>query len=238
MATQTTAKPQPTTGEIVKLLPRFIFAFVFLGALLFVPARTLNWPMAWALVGLHVVFFAMMMVLLFRLNPGLIAERSRMMTRDTKGWDKLITFLMTPVYLGTWVLAALDFRNGWSPPFPLGFQLAALGLVGLGYATIGWAMLANPYFSRVVRIQDDRGHRVATGGPYHLVRHPGYAGMIVAWPATVIALGSLWALILAAATALSLVVRTALEDRTLRAELEGYEEFTRQTRYRLLPGIW
>jgi protein-S-isoprenylcysteine O-methyltransferase Ste14 len=238
MTTQTTLERQPAAGEVLKLLPRFVIAFAFIGAMLFVPARTLNWPMAWAMIGVFLVYMVALTALLLRYNPGLIAERSRVMTHDTKGFDKVITAVMTPVYFGTWVLAGLDYRNGWSPPFPLAVQLAGLVVVVLGFALLGWAMVSNAYFSRVVRIQEDRGQRVVTGGPYRFVRHPGYAGFIVAWPATVIALGSLWALIPAAVTALSLVIRTALEDRTLQAELDGYKAYTQQTRYRLLPGIW
>jgi protein-S-isoprenylcysteine O-methyltransferase Ste14 len=99
-------------------------------------------------------------------------------------------------------------------------------------------MLTNEFFSRDVRIQEDRGHAVVSDGPYRLVRHPGYAGFIVATLATPLVLGSLWALIPAALATAGLVVRTALEDRTLKEELDGYREFAQQTRYRLLPGIW
>ena len=86
--------------------------------------------------------------------------------------------------------------------------------------------------------RDGGGHTVQTGGPYRCVRHPGYVGMIASALATGPALGSLWALIPAAAMCAMLVVRTALEDRTLREELTGYEEYTHRTRYRLLPGGW
>jgi hypothetical protein len=118
MTTQTTLERQPAAGEVLKLLPRFVIAFAFIGAMLFVPARTLNWPMAWAMIGVFLVYMVALTALLLRYNPGLIAERSRVMTHDTKGFDKVITAVMTPVYFGTWVLAGLDYRNGWSPPFP------------------------------------------------------------------------------------------------------------------------
>jgi protein-S-isoprenylcysteine O-methyltransferase Ste14 len=89
-----------------------------------------------------------------------------------------------------------------------------------------------------VRIQKERGHTVATGGPYQYVRHPGYTGAILSQIATPFLLGSLWALVPTIASAALYVVRTYLEDKTLRKELPGYEEYTRQTRYRLLPGVW
>jgi protein-S-isoprenylcysteine O-methyltransferase Ste14 len=89
-----------------------------------------------------------------------------------------------------------------------------------------------------VRIQADRGHKVVTTGPYRLVRHPAYAGLIVFMLASALALESLWALIPAAMVVVVLIVRTALEDRTLLAELPGYAEYAQRTRFRLLPGIW
>ena len=93
-------------------------------------------------------------------------------------------------------------------------------------------------FSKIVRIQTERGHTVVDTGPYRLVRHPGYAGMIVFMLASALALESLWALIPAALVAVVLVIRTALEDRTLLAELPGYRQYAQQTRYRLVPGVW
>jgi protein-S-isoprenylcysteine O-methyltransferase Ste14 len=101
-----------------------------------------------------------------------------------------------------------------------------------------WAMVSNPFFSTMVRIQTDRGQTVATGGPYRWVRHPGYVGYILSAVSTALLLGSLWALVPAVLTGVLLVVRTALEDRTLLEELEGYEEYARQVRYRLVPGVW
>jgi protein-S-isoprenylcysteine O-methyltransferase Ste14 len=89
-----------------------------------------------------------------------------------------------------------------------------------------------------VRIQEDRGHEVVTGGPYRVVRHPGYAGGVWSWLVTPPMLGALWAYVPALLTVAVIVVRTALEDRTLRRELAGYDAYARRTRYRLLPGIW
>jgi protein-S-isoprenylcysteine O-methyltransferase Ste14 len=99
-------------------------------------------------------------------------------------------------------------------------------------------MVSNPFFSTVVRIQTDRGHTVATGGPYRFVRHPGYAGALALTLATPFLLGSWPALIPSVALVAILVVRTILEDRTLRRELPGYTEYAGRVRYRLLPGIW
>jgi protein-S-isoprenylcysteine O-methyltransferase Ste14 len=107
-----------------------------------------------------------------------------------------------------------------------------------GHALLVWSMVANAYFSLIVRIQADRSHQVVSSGPYRFVRHPGYLGSILFFLSTSLLLGSWWALIPGAAAALLIVIRTALEDRTLHAELPGYADYVERVRYRLLPGIW
>lgn len=99
-------------------------------------------------------------------------------------------------------------------------------------------MLENRYFSAVVRVQEDRGHTVCTTGPYRFVRHPGYAGALLFYLLTPVILGTLWAFLPAVLTSIALVIRTALEDITLQEELEGYNDYAKNTRYRLLPGVW
>jgi protein-S-isoprenylcysteine O-methyltransferase Ste14 len=121
---------------------------------------------------------------------------------------------------------------------PLRLQIAAMVIAALGNALMTWALAVNPFFSKVIRIQEDRDQRVVSRGPYRFVRHPGYVGTIVFDLAVPIMLGSLWALIPGALAMLLTVVRTHLEDRTLQEELEGYEEYTRQVPRRLLPGVW
>ena len=122
----------------------------------------------------------------------------------------------------------------------ISLQAEVIGLAGviLGYALVAWAMAANAFFSVTVRIQSERGHKVAAGGPYRMMRHPGYVGAILFNVFTPVMLGSWWAMIPAGLAALGYVVRTVLEDKTLLEELDGYREYARQTRYRLLPGIW
>ena len=97
---------------------------------------------------------------------------------------------------------------------------------------------ANAFFAEGVRIQEERGHTVATRGPYCWVRHPGYVGAIMGMAASPFLLGSWWAMIPAALAMAGYILRTALEDRTLLAELPGYREYAQRTRYRLLPGVW
>jgi protein-S-isoprenylcysteine O-methyltransferase Ste14 len=171
------------------------------------------------------------------LPPELIAERGQP-RENVKGWDKAISGLLLIPTLGVLVVAGLDERFGWSPALPLAAHLAGLALMVLGQALFTWAMASNKFFSTAVRIQMDRSHTVATGGPYRYVRHPGYVGYIVTVLAVPLILGSLWALIPEGLVTCLFIVRTALEDRTLREELDGYEDYALHVRYRLLPGVW
>ena len=115
---------------------------------------------------------------------------------------------------------------------------AGLTVYTLGLWLAFWAMSANRFFSPVVRIQKERGHHLITTGPYRFVRHPGYVGVISATLGGGLALGSYWSLVPLVVLFVLFIRRTALEDRFLLAELEGYADFARKVRYRLLPGIW
>ena len=205
---------------------------------LFISSGRLEWTMAWTFIGLNVVLLTIN-ALIFLPNPRLrelAAERSRI--TFAKSWDKVIGVSLLVTAEATLIICGLDERFRWSPRLPLTTRLAALTIYTLGYAFFTWAMISNIFFSGVVRIQDDRGHMVATAGPYRYVRHPGYVGYIAMSLATPLSLGSLWALTSAGLTAGTMVVRTILEDRTLQDELEGYKEYVQHVRYRLLPGIW
>ncbi len=101
-----------------------------------------------------------------------------------------------------------------------------------------WAMMENKHFEATVRIQKDRGHKVITSGPYKLVRHPGYLAGIIYVIGLPMILGSVYGFIASAAAILIIIIRTGLEDKTLKNELEGYVEYSKKVKYRLIPGIW
>jgi len=136
------------------------------------------------------------------------------------------------------IIAGLDHRYNWSSEFPLWLNLIGFILISLGYAFAAWAVTENRFFSSVVRIQTDRGHVVCDTGPYRFVRHPGYAGNILALFGIVLALSSVWTLIPAAVASVIAVIRTVLEDQTLQEELPGYRDYAQRVRYRLIPGIY
>lgn len=198
-----------------------------------------RWWGAWAYVLATILQFTISRALAARRNPDLLVERSRSLTaKDTKRWDKIlapILGLSSFVILG---VAGLDHSYRWSLPFSLAVELIALAGLLLGYVLSSWAFIENRFFSGVVRIQTDRGHRVVSSGPYRIVRHPGYAGSLASFIAIPLLLDSLWAFIPTVVLLAAMVIRTALEDRTLQAELAGYVDYARTTRFRLLPGVW
>jgi protein-S-isoprenylcysteine O-methyltransferase Ste14 len=126
----------------------------------------------------------------------------------------------------------------WSAGFRVGVHLLGFTLVAASFAVVLLAMLSNPFFAATVRIQTERGHSVATGGPYRFVRHPGYAGILLFHAGMPALLGSEWAYIATSVGILALIVRTALEDATLQRALPGYPEYMTRVRYRLIPRIW
>ena len=241
MNTQNTLEKNSQTPDLNKAIrKRFtqvIVQALLMGTILFVSAGTLNWPMAWLMMGFYVAMLAVNAILMMRRNPEMIAERAEV-KEGTKDWDRVLTSLGALLWLLILLVTGLDKRFGWSPEFSIYIQLFAFIFVMLGYAFASWAMLSNPFFAGTVRIQEERGHAVATAGPDQTVRHPGYSGWSLANLATPVALGSLVGLMPAVLFVLNLIIRTALEDQTLQDELDGYKEYTEQVRYRLLPGIW
>jgi protein-S-isoprenylcysteine O-methyltransferase Ste14 len=208
--------------------------YLVLAAILLISSGNLTWIWAWAYLGVGIGILVINAIIL---PAELISERGQP-GENVKGWDRVLATLTGLPVLAVPIVAGLDERFGWSPPLAPAIHLAGLALYALGQGLFSWGMASNYYFSTAVRIQMDRDHTVATGGPYRYVRHPGYVGFAVSFFGTALALGSLWALIPAGLTACLLVVRTALEDRTLQDELPGYVDYARRVRYRLVPGIW
>jgi protein-S-isoprenylcysteine O-methyltransferase Ste14 len=221
-------------SRVRKRMLQVIVQFLVIAAILFIASGRLDWVWAWAYLGVGV---GILVINASVLPPELIAERGQI-KEDTKGWDRLLAPLLILPTLGTLIVAGLDERFGWSPQLALAIQVIALAFFALAQGLFSWAMASNKFFSGTVRIQEERGHAVASGGPYRYVRHPGYVGYIMSWIATSLALGSLWALIPAGLVMCLMVVRTALEDKTLLEELDGYPDYAAQVRYRLLPGVW
>jgi protein-S-isoprenylcysteine O-methyltransferase Ste14 len=213
-----------------------IVLLVGMDLLLFIPAGTTDWPAAWIftlLYGAGLIFFSVFTAIN---DPDLLKERSRK-AKNVKSWDTAITWIYTAFLLLMLILCGLDKRFGWTS-VPLPVQIVGLIGVILGGLLLGWVVRENTFLSRYARIQDDRGQRVITTGPYKYVRHPMYAESLFWFPCVPLLLGSFVGLIPGLAISVLYVIRTRLEDKMLMEELPGYLDYAKKTRYRLVPGMW
>lgn len=198
-----------------------------------------DWWEAWVYALSGILSFAISRVLVARRHPDLIAERARFMQHENaKPWDKALAPLLGIGGGLVLLVAGLDALFDWSPPFSLPVKILALVIIVAGYVLGSYALIENRFFSGMVRIQTDRGHQVVSSGPYRWIRHPGYAGALLTYLTTPLFLDSGWSFLPTVFIMILLVIRTALEDRTLQKELPGYAEYARRVQYRLLPGIW
>ena len=236
----TTHNQKSAQTSMVVLIIRFIIVYLLILLALWATAWDLRWWQGWIYSFLFIAAGISGRLWAERRHPGLLAERQNLeKIQDAKSWDKVLAPLSAiSVCLPLFVVAGLDHRHSWSPLFPVWISILGLIMVTIGYAFGVWALAENRYFFSVVRIQTDRGHVVCDTGPYRILRHPGYAGHVLALPGIMLALGSLWTLIPAVLALIILVIRTSLEDRTLCEELPGYQEYAKCVRFRLVPGIY
>lgn len=217
---------------------QMVAALVIAWVILFLAAGKLDWTAGWVYLGMNFLTQVLSTIVLLPRQAGMLAERSKV-REGTKGWDRVLAPAITIFgTLAVLVTAGLDARFGWSAPISGGLWGAAIAVAFGSQMFVLWAMATNPFFATTVRIQDERGHRVVSGGPYRLVRHPGYFGSLIYNLAIPLVLGSLWTFLPALLTIALLVVRTRLEDRTLQAELPGYPQYAAAVRQRLIPGVW
>jgi len=206
-------------------------------ALLILASGKWNWLWGWVYITLLTLAMAAHVVVLVPLNPVLLADRAGGLRQPgTKRWDIWLTMIAGLIFISIMIVAALDERWGWTGAVAPGWHIAGILLFIIWWVIFLWAMASNPFFSESVRIHED--HQVAQRGPYRLVRHPGYLGNLIGCLGQPLLLGSWWAFVPSIIVLIAFVIRTALEDKTLQNELDGYSDYAKQVRYRLIPGIW
>lgn len=206
--------------------------------LLFGSAGTIRWTEGWILFITSCTYSLLVTVWLRKHNPALLKERLTLWKSTAYTWDRIIMVAGIPAYLALFSLPGLDaVRLRWST-VPLVLKGSGFGCYLASMLLIFRVMKENTFLSRIVEIQEDRGHKVISSGPYEYVRHPMYAAAIVSFFSLSLALGSWSGLIPAAALSALIVIRTRFEDLLLRKELSGYPEYAAKVRYRLVPGVW
>ena len=231
---------QPTSTRLDaygrKRLVQVSSTLILAAAMFFIAAGKLNFLWGWVYLAIGAVSLILGGIYVFRLNPQAINERGRP-AEGQKGWDKLIMMAYLPMFIGVYIVAGLDARFDWSA-VPVWLHSLGVVLALAGSALTYAAMAHNKFLSMYVQVAQERGHQVATEGPYRYIRHPMYLSLVLSWPALALLLGSYWALIPGLLASTIIVLRTSLEDRTLQSELPGYADYASHVHYRLLPGVW
>ena len=220
--------------NIVRRLIQVFSILLFQGIILFIAAGTLYWKWAWIVLLLGAFLLLINLILL----PAELIEERGKKKENVKKWDKMLTSINIIPTILMYVFSGLDHRFNWTGDVNTNINIIGLVLIFSGSMIFTWSMVSNKFFSTMVILQTDRQHMVATKGPYKYVRHPGYVGYIIFTLATPIALGTFWGLVFSGITGILLIVRTALEDDTLKKELPGYVEYTENVKYRLIPLLW
>ena len=231
-------------NTLKKASPKYWVGLIITHLLIVIVLLISGWDAGWWQAWLYSVIFVVAGIVpriwAEKRHPGLMAERGSFgKEKDVKSWDKWLAPLMAvSMTFPLLIVSGLDHQFGWSAEFPTWVNILGFILITIGYAFAGWALAENRFFSSVVRIQKDRGHEVCDSGPYRIVRHPGYAGNVLALPGIVLALGSVWTIIPVIIALIIAVIRTILEDKTLQEELPGYQDYVDRVQHRLIPGVF
>ena len=233
METKSKMTDQERAGLIRKLLVRLSFVPLFIIVFTLLPAGTINYWEVYVYFGILIV--PMLFVLMYFLgkDPRFLERRSRGAEKVKE--QKLIQLINLPVFMAAFIIPGLDKRFGWSdipPEVIIATDVVILG----GYFIIFMVFRQNSYASRIIEI--DKEQKVITTGLYGIIRHPMYLGVLIMYLPTPLALGSYWGLIPMGLLPVALVFRILNEEKVLSENLEGYKDYCRKTKYRLIPYIW
>jgi protein-S-isoprenylcysteine O-methyltransferase Ste14 len=218
------------------ILRTSVIGLIVFGVLIFVPAGTLAYWQGWAFMAVFSLSTNIIGVYLALNDPALLERRKKVgPAAETRPVQKIIIALSFAVFIALLIVSGLDHRFGWSQ-VPLWVSVLGNALVALGLMIDLRVFRENSYGGST--IDRTEGQKVITTGPYSLVRHPMYVGVVIMALGVPLALGSWWGLVLVLASVALLILRILDEERMLRDQLEGYEAYARDVRYRLVPGLW
>ena len=221
-------------AELIKMVAvRLVVGIPLLFALIFFPAGTLAYWEGWLYLAVLLIPMFFVMAYMLKNTPDLLARRMKVRERETE--QKRIVLLSTALFLVAFIIPGLDFRFGWSN-VPVPAILLADLLVLLAYGFVIWVFRENQYAARVVEVE--QGQKVIDTGPYAVVRHPMYLGVLVMYIFSPLALGSYWAMLPMLLMIPILAARLLNEETVLLRDLPGYADYRQRTKYRLVPGIW
>ncbi|MBZ0299117.1 MAG: isoprenylcysteine carboxylmethyltransferase family protein [Anaerolineae bacterium] len=221
------------------LVAQIVGMFVVFALVLFLAAGTAAWPAGWAFLILFFGFTVTLSLWLVRYNPGLLTERMTGIGKeDQKSWDKVFFALANVIFLAWLILMPFDaVRFGWSH-VPGWLQVVGAVMMLISFYLFFLIFRENSFLSPAVRVQTDREQSVVSTGPYHYVRHPMYSTAALMLTGATLLLGSWYGLAVLLILIVAIAFRAVQEEKTLRAELPGYESYMTQVKYRLIPYVW
>jgi protein-S-isoprenylcysteine O-methyltransferase Ste14 len=221
-----------------RIVIQTVIWFAFQAAILLGAAGDWTWPQGWTYMGEVLVLSSATTIGLMRNDPELLKARlSSPLKRNQRPRDRAIMMVFFAAYIGWFVLIGLDHRFMWTGT-PLLVQILGAALIGAGMVLVWETFSANTFATTQVRVQTERAQTVVDSGPYHYIRHPMYAGMVLFVIGTALMLGSLWALAATAVLFVLLGLRTLGEEQVLKQDLAGYAEYMTKTPWRIVPGVW
>ena len=223
-----------------KIITGIVIGVLCFALPIFLPARTLNWPRAWIFVAVVLIACAWSTAVVYRASPGLLRERFKPPVQKGQPLaDKILVSLLLVAFFGLMIFIRFDAARLHLLPKP-GPIASALGLAlfVLGWWLMTLALRENAFAAPVVKYQEERGQKVIDTGVYSVVRHPMYVGAVLLMIGMPLWLESYAGVIFAALPIAILAVRILIEERFLKRELKGYEDYTKRVRYRLLPLVW
>lgn len=218
---------------LINAITKFICGLLLVGLLLFLPAGTLAYPNAWLFIALLFIPMIILGVFLFIKSPELL--KRRLDSKEKEKTQKGVVALSALLFLGGFIVAGLDFRFSWSE-MPVWALILASAVLLTSYALYAEVMRENVYLSRTVKVESSQ--KVIDTGLYAIVRHPMYAVTIWLFLSIPIVLGSLYALLCFIPYPIIIAIRILNEEKLLSKELDGYTEYKKKVKYRLIPFVW
>ncbi|MDP2749478.1 MAG: isoprenylcysteine carboxylmethyltransferase family protein [Nanoarchaeota archaeon] len=216
--------------KVVFLVPLSVLAT---GLFLFLPAGSLSYWNAWLLMAALFIPYIFAIIYFLKKDPKLLERRMRFKEKEAQ--QKIIVKLASFFVLIGFLIPGFDYRYGWSD-IPKNLALFSAAIVFLGYLIIFFVFNENSYAARTIRVE--KSQKVITTGPYSIVRHPMYVGVILMYLFIPLTLGSYYALIFFVPPVILIIFRILNEEKVLLKGLKGYKAYTKKVKYRLIPGIW
>ena len=217
----------------VNALTKYLMGLLLVGALLFLPAGTLNYLNGLLFIGLLFVPMLLLGIVLLFKSPELLEKR--LSAKEEENTQKGVVAVSGLLFVAGFVVAGLDYRFGWSE-MPIWAVAAASVVLLVSYALYAEVMRENVYLSRTVEVQENQ--KVIDKGLYGIVRHPMYAVTVWLFLSIPVVLGSFWALLCFLPYVIVIAVRIINEEKILEEGLDGYKDYEKRVKYRLLPFIW